>query len=460
MKKNQSIFIAALLGGFVSIFGYQFVKETFFNDEKEVSAVKPVFQQAKLVNNLESYVAEKTDFTQAAEKTLNAVVHVKNTSIQTLRDPFAEYFYGRRGSGRKYEQVGTGSGVLISSDGYIITNNHVIDEATEIEVTLNNKKKYTAKLIGQDQNNDIALLKIDGEAFEYISFANSDAVKVGEWVLAVGNPYNLTSTVTAGIVSAKGRDLEGNANIESFIQTDAAVNPGNSGGALVNTRGELIGINTAISSKTGAFVGYSFAVPSNIAKKVIEDIMEYGNVQKALIGIQYDASKEDEPGVYIAEVTEGGGALKAGLKKGDVIVELNSVKIKNFSDLKGQLNAKRPGDEVLVVVERAGKKINKTVKLTAKKDLKINLLGVSVEALSAAEAKKNKLKKGVKISAIQNTELKDLGVKKGYVLLEINGEKVETVEQVENKLQNIDRYGYLKLGLLNFEGEKENFIFR
>ena len=213
-------------------------------------------------------------------------MHVKNTAIKTQSDPWAELFYGRGSGTRKYEQVGTGSGVIISEDGFIVTNNHVIDGASDLEVTLNNQKKYKAKLIGTDPENDIALLKIDADMkLPYIPFANSDALKIGEWVLAVGNPYNLTSTVTAGIVSAKGRDLKGNGNItDSFIQTDAAVNPGNSGGALVNTRGELVGINTAITSKTGSFVGYSFAVPSNIAKKVIEDLMEFGKSTTVCVG--------------------------------------------------------------------------------------------------------------------------------------------------------------------------------
>jgi Do/DeqQ family serine protease len=400
--------------------------------------------------------AEKTDFVEAADKSLNAVVHVKNTSIKTTSDPFSELFYGRS-NGRKYEQVGTGSGVLISTDGYIITNNHVIDNASEIEITLNNKKMYKAKLIGADPSNDIALLKIDGVDFETIPFGNSDNIKVGEWVLAVGNPYNLTSTVTAGIVSAKGRDLEGNNNIESFIQTDAAVNPGNSGGALVNARGELIGINTAISSKTGAFVGYSFAVPSNIAKKVIEDLMEYGNVQKAVIGIQYEPGKNDLEGVKIVAVTEDGGAEKAGLQEGDVIVKIEDVKITKFSDLKGQLNAKRPGDKINVTVLRDDEFLLKVVELSENKILKVNRLGFSVKKLSSKEAKKLDIKNGVKIVNIQRRDLESL---EGFVLVEINGKKIKTVDEAERLLSAKSQYGNLKLGIVNKEGEKENYIFR
>jgi len=273
-----------MIGGILTLGGYKlFIEQPNVIIKEQIS--KPATIQTNYLEKVNSI--ENTDFTVAAEKTLNTVVHVKNTSYKTVRDPYREFFYGQSNGSKQYSQVGTGSGVIISSDGYIVTNNHVIKGASEIEVTMNNKKVLKAELIGSDPINDIALLKIDVEDLPYITFGNSDGLKIGEWVLAVGNPYNLTSTVTAGIISAKGRDLRGNGNItDSFIQTDAAVNPGNSGGALVNTRGELVGINTAISSRTGSFIGYSFAVPSNIAKKVIEDIMEFGNVQKAILGVR------------------------------------------------------------------------------------------------------------------------------------------------------------------------------
>ena len=461
MKKSLNLVFVAFLGGAISLGGYKLFLEknrevTEFSKQKQEDSIIPVTNNFTYANTI---AAEKTDFVDAADKSLNAVVHVKNTSVKNVRDPFAELFYGRS-EGRKYEQVGTGSGVLISSDGYIITNNHVIDNATDIEITLNNKKVYKAKLIGADPSNDIALVKIDGETFDYIPFGNSDNIKVGEWVLAVGNPYNLTSTVTAGIVSAKGRDLEGNSNIESFIQTDAAVNPGNSGGALVNTRGELIGINTAISSKTGAFVGYSFAVPSNIAKKVIEDLMEYGNVKKVLIGIQYDPTKDDLEGVKITALTKGGGAKKAGLKEGDVIVKINNVKITKFSDLKGQLNAKRPGDKIQVTVLRDGDSVVKTVELSENKVLRVNSFGFSLEPLDSNTSKKLNSKKGLKITNIQNEELLALGVEEGSVLVEVNGETISTVDQAERMLDDKNSRGYLKLGIVNSNGEKENYIFR
>ena len=283
MKKFFGLLGMSVLGGVLTLAGYK----AFFNDtviiEREIPQKTQTVQASytPAFNSKTNLDLASVDFTVAAEKSLNSVVHVKNTAIRTQSNPL-DILFGNGNGARKFEQVGTGSGVIISSDGYIVTNNHVIKDANEIEITLNNKKKYKAELIGADKSNDIALLKIDADIdLPYVPFADSNNVKVEEWVLAVGNPYNLTSTVTAGIVSAKGRDLEGNGNIESFIQTDAAVNPGNSGGALVNARGELVGINTAISSKTGSFVGYSFAVPSNIAKKVVDDLLEFGAVQEA-----------------------------------------------------------------------------------------------------------------------------------------------------------------------------------
>ena len=461
MKDTFKLVFVAVVGGVVSLSAYNLLSEktTFFKNNGMYANEESFLPIQANYHPVSSYAAENTNFVDAAEKSLNAVVHVKNTSVKNVRDPFAELFYGRT-DGRKLQQVGTGSGVLISPDGYIITNNHVVAEATDIEITLNNKKMYKAKLIATDPSNDIALIKIDGKDMPYIPFGNSDNLKVGEWVLAVGNPYNLTSTVTAGIVSAKGRDLEGNSNIESFIQTDAAVNPGNSGGALVNTAGELIGINTAISSQTGAFVGYSFAVPSNIAKKVVEDLMEFGNVQKALIGIQYDPSKDDLEGVKVTAVTKGSGAEKAGLKENDVIVKINDVKITKFSDLKGQLNAKRPGDKINVTFLRDEKQITKSVVLTESKVVAVNKLGFSLEELSDQDTKKFKVDKGLRMVNIQNEELLSLGVKEGFVLAEINGKQISSVKEAEHLLNDRSEKGFLKLGIVNFSGEKENYIFR
>lgn len=413
--------------------------------------------------------AENTDFTVAAEKTLNAVVHVKNTMYKTIKDPFAEFFYGQEYGTRQYSQIGTGSGVIIAADGYIVTNNHVIKNATDIEVTLNNKKVYKAKLIGADPTNDIALLKIDTKNLPYITLGDSDNVKVGEWVLAVGNPYNLTSTVTAGIISAKGRDLDGTSNIDSFLQTDAAVNSGNSGGALVNIHGELIGINTAISSMTGSFIGYSFAIPSNIAKKVIEDLMEFGNVQRAILGVngvELDnelADKlniENTSGFYISNVVENSGAQKAGLKTNDVIVKLDNVKIATFADLNGYISTKRPNDVVDVSFLRNGKMQQVNVKLIKYETTKVSALGLSLENLTSSELKKLNITNGVRITEITNKELANYGVKKGYVITSIDNNKVYTIDDVNNRIANKTSGEVMRIEMRNLKGEQERYIFR
>lgn len=467
MKKIVSIVLISALGGALTLGAYKLFFEHPMVIENvvksEPSAVETSFTETVVPS------IENTDFTIAAEKTLNAVVHVKNTAIKTYRDPFAEFFYGQGSGNRQYSQVGTGSGVIISKDGYIITNNHVIKDASEIEVTLNNKKVYKAELIGTDSVNDIALLKIDATDLPYIVFGDSNAIKIGEWVLAVGNPYNLTSTVTAGIISAKGRDLDGNNGVDSFIQTDAAVNPGNSGGALVNTRGELIGINTAITSRTGSFIGYSFAVPSNIAKKVVEDIMEYGTVQKAILGVkgaELDSRVADNfnldktEGFIISEVTKNSGAEKAGLKENDVIVGMDNVKISSFSDLAGFLRTKRPDDEVVVKFYRDGKEKSVLVKLSKNEMSTISTLGLELRNLSSSELKKLKLENGVEITNITNEELLYYGVEKGYIITAVNNKKVYDVDDVTAMIEAKGAGEVLRIEIVNLKGETERYIFR
>ena len=391
--------------------------------------------------------------TIAAEKTVNAVVHVKNTAVRSGVNSFADLF---RGGPREYKQVGTGSGVIISSDGYIVTNNHVIDGASSIEITLNSRKKYEAELVGTDSKNDIALLKIDtDEQLPYIPFSDSDNVKIGEWVLAVGNPYNLTSTVTAGIVSAKGRDLQGNRDTESFIQTDAAVNPGNSGGALVNTRGELVGINTAITSRTGSFIGYSFAVPSNITKKVIDDILEFGKVQEAVLGINLPLKEKDIDGVEIAGLPDDSGAKKAGLKVGDIITKINNVKISKFSELSGQLKAKRPGEFVDVTVKRDGESLTKKVKLSKRKDRYISrAFQIEFADLTKQDKKKRKVSSGVKIIEEAYTS-KESETLVGYIITKVNGKEVNKASEVSELLDNLARRrSRVKVEMISPDGEK------
>jgi len=465
MKKFFGLIGIAVLGGVLTLGGYKML----FNDTVIVERVVPEKMQTVKTNfnptinrNSTAIAAAAIDFTLAAEKSLNAVVHVKNTAIKTQSNPLAELFYGNGSGTRKFEQVGTGSGVIISSDGYIITNNHVIDNANEIEITLNNKKKYKAELIGTDKDNDIALLKIEAELdLPYVAFADSDAIKVGEWVLAVGNPYNLTSTVTAGIVSAKGRDLEGNSAIDSFIQTDAAVNPGNSGGALVNTRGELVGINTAISSKTGSFVGYSFAVPSNIAKKIVDDLLEYGAVQEAVIGIRFSPVDNDKiAGVRIVGVEKGQGAANAGLQKEDVIVKVNNVKITKFSELRGQLTAKRPGEFVNITVDREGELLTKSVKLGKKvKRFISKTFNWELKDVSKEELKKKRIKYGVKIINTGESESKDS--LKNFIITKINDQEIKTAEEAVKVLDNLAQSRYsIVIELINADGEKERLRFR
>jgi len=467
MKKIISLILISALGGAITLGTY-----VLFFENSHVKIDKIEHAGLKTVNtnytSRMSASAENTDFTIAAEKTLNAVVHVKNTMYKTIQDPFAEFFYGQGNGTRHYSQIGMGSGVIIAADGYIVTNNHVINDATDIEVTLNNKKIYKAKLIGADPTSDIALLKIDAHDLSYITLGDSDTVKVGEWVLAVGNPYNLTSTVTAGIISAKGRDLEGNSSIDSFLQTDAAVNPGNSGGALVNTRGELIGINTAISSMTGSFVGYSFAVPSNIAKKVIEDLMEFGNVQKAILGINGvelnseladKLNIENTNGFYISNVIENSGAQKSGLKTNDVIVKLDNVKIASFADLSGFISTKRPNDVINVSFLRNGKLQDVNVTLIKQEVAKISALSLDLENLSKEELKKLNISNGVRITDITNKELLYYGVKKGYVITSINNNKVYSIDDVSNMIANKSSNEVLRIEMVNLKGEQEHYIF-
>lgn len=460
MKKIFGTLGVAILGGIITLGGYKYFIETPQIASEKI--VEPTLEMVKanykpaIINS----ASAPTDFTMAAEKTVNTVVHVKNTAIREVQNPF-DYFFGGRSGTTKRQQVGTGSGVIISSDGYIITNNHVIDGATELEITLNNRKKYKAELIGADKKNDIALLKIEADdALPYIPFSNSDNVKIGEWVLAVGNPYNLKSTVTAGIVSAKGRDLDGNGNIDSFIQTDAAVNPGNSGGALVNTRGELVGINTAITSKTGSFIGYSFAVPSNIAKKIIDDLLEYGDVQEALIGISFAQADNDIEGVKIASLEEDGGAKKAGLETGDIIKRINDVKITKFSDLKGQLSAKRPGDKIVVLVDRNGEDIEKLVTLGKKNFVEVRELGLVLKDVPEKELKKYNLKSGVKITQNANRYLQAYGVESGYIIIKINKVPVTDILDAKRKLITAARSSSpLFLEVINLKGERERYAF-
>jgi serine protease Do len=463
MKQTVRLFMVALFAGAITLGGYKYFIEsetlTLTSQESSPSFIPTNFSNE--INNVD------VDFTVAAEKTIHAVVHVKNRTFSKQPTNIMEYF---NGGGRTREIVGSGSGVIISPDGYIITNNHVIAKATELEVTLNNNKTYAAELIGADPKTDIALIKIDSEEeLSYVPFGDSNALKIGEWVLAVGNPFNLTSTVTAGIVSAKARDLnEFDGNPQSFIQTDAAVNRGNSGGALVNIKGELIGINTAITSETGSYVGYSFAVPSNNARKVIEDIMEFGDVQQGILGIrgsnlnsksaiQYGV--EQTQGVYVAGIEKGSGADIGGIKERDIINQIDGYHVTKFSDLTGYIGSKRPGEVVEVTVVRNGREKVIPVTLVKLETYEIDYLGLEVKNASAADLRERDAKYGVIVTKAMNRDIAQYNLD-GVLITEINDTKVSSIDDVKNIMSRRDFNAPIKMTFKKQNGELNTFIFR
>lgn len=424
----------------------------------------------------EAVPAQPVDLTYAAEKSLPSVVHIlstKNSKVQTVEvenDPFSDFFsdpfgfFGnpqgnggkQRRSVRTPKQQGSGSGVIISADGYIVTNNHVVADADELTVTLNDNKEYSARIIGTDKASDLALIKIDGKNLPAITIANSDDIKVGEWVLAVGNPFNLTNTVTAGIVSAKARSLYQNG-VESFIQTDAAINPGNSGGALVNTRGELIGINAMLYSQTGSFSGYGFAIPTSIMNKVVADLKQYGTVQRALIGIQgqdvknYVDAKKDKgedidlgtmEGIYVAKVTEESAAEEAGMKEGDVITAIDGKPVNKMAELQEVLAKKRPGDKVSVTYLRDKKKATKTVTLKNEKGntqvvkkADLDVLGGNFRAITNAQKEQLNIGYGLEVLKVNSGRLKTAGITKGFIIQRVNDNAVKTIDDLQNAVK-------------------------
>jgi len=455
MKKLISLLLMAVLGGLFSLTIYK----SFLEEDRKVVYQWPDTPQSQYQSpvpiqktaNYTNAAAEGIDFTQAAERTVNGVVHVSN--VRVGRKPISSYqeFINGNRSSQEYT-AGAGSGVIITPDGFIITNNHVIEGATKLEVKLNDNRTYEAEIIGTDSNADIALLKVNtDEELPYIPFGDSDAIQVGEWALAVGNPFNLTSTVTAGIISAKARDLnDKDRQYQSFIQTDAAINPGNSGGALVNTRGELIGINTAITSFTGSYVGYAFAVPSNNARKIVEDIMEFGSVQKGVLGVEGNVIspenkkripqevKETE-GFYVNGLTYGGGAEKSGIKQGDIIKSVDDIKISKFSDLTGYLDSKSPNDIVQVKVKRDGRERIIPVTLVKSLTVRIQKLGIEVKNASPDELKINNAENGVVISNLLTPQLAQrYGGLLGRVITEIDDRKIYSTEDVQDILSKKD----------------------
>lgn len=423
--------------------------------------------------------ADGVNFSDAAEKTVNTVVHIqaeivtRGNSYYDFFGPLFEQLYGGRMQVPDNVSVGFGSGVVISPDGYIVTNNHVVENARKIVVTFNDKHKREATIIGTDPTTDIALIKVEASDLEYLTFGDSDKVRVGEWVLAVGNPFNLTSTVTAGIVSAKARNINilGEGTIESFIQTDAAVNPGNSGGALVNTNGDLIGINAAIASRTGSFVGYSFAIPSNIAKKVVEDFLLYGSLQRAYLGISMAEITEELAeqknldmlsGVYVADVVEDGAAHKAGIKKDDIILSINDITVDTRAQLTGAIGQYRPGDKVVVKVMRDGKEHDFNVTLAnmhgtesivkGGESFYNEKLGIVVEPLS--QELKNTIKKnyGLRVVEVRDGVFKRQGLNKNYIILTVNNQKVSNEQELNAAMSN-SRNGKIRIEMTDPAGE-------
>ncbi|EPR70659.1 HtrA protease/chaperone protein [Winogradskyella psychrotolerans RS-3] len=470
MKKIITLVFVSALGGLLTLGGYKlFVENETQSVAVEQSSEFPMFVPASnTVNTLNNTTTLAPNFVEAADKSIHSVVHVKNTAIVNAPTNMRDYFYGRSS---QRAQIGTGSGVIISPTGYIVTNNHVIKNANEISITLNNNKSYMAELIGTDETTDIALLKIEAnEDLPFMAFGDSDNAKIGEWVLAVGNPFNLNSTVTAGIISAKSRDLSGQ-NMQSFIQTDAAVNPGNSGGALVNTNGDLIGINTAISSQTGSYIGYSFAVPSNIARKIVNDIMEYGNVQNGILGVtggalNSRAAKElgvnSTEGFYVSEVQEDTGAEKAGIQSGDIIKKIDNVEINKFSDLTGYLKTKSPDDVVNVTLLRDGDEATLPVTLLKPAIYTLPTIGL-IKNASEKELKRNKTEYGVKINKLDEnykSSWNKNGVEEGSIITKINGKKLYSIDDAQDAIKIRAVNEPLQIEVINKEGEKMVYHFR
>ena len=467
-------FVSGLTGAFAfsAINHAMEQKSDFMTDKTLVSkADEHVDQNIMQLSNAHVTPNQPVDLTQAAEMGCAAVVYIKVTmggQTQTIeyRDPFEDFFgdfFGRgNGGGTQRRQVQTpkrqasGSGVIISPDGYIVTNNHVVENANDITITLNDNREFSARVVGLDADTDLALLKIDGEDFPTLVIGDSEAVKVGEWVLAVGNPFNLTSTVTAGIVSAKARNLGAKrSGIESFIQTDAAINQGNSGGALINARGELIGINAMLYSQTGSYSGYGFAIPTTIVKKVVSDLKAYGTVQRALLGVSgmtlhdyIDAQKDKDDkykadfgtndGVYIAEVTEDGAAKGAGIKEGDVIVSVDGKKITKMSELQEATTNYSPGDKAQIGLIRDKK--NMTVTITFRnakgttavvKTTNIDTLGAEFKELSENQKKSLNLTNGVQVNSIKDGKLADAGMPKDFIIRKCNGQTIKSVKDLE-----------------------------
>jgi Do/DeqQ family serine protease len=459
IKKIGTGLIIAATGGMIAL-GADRLTENNSSEYRGSNNQTPAY----LTSNPEYTPMTLPDFTVAAENTIHAVVHI-TTEYDNKRSSVYDYFFdfkdffGDQGTNPE-PLIASGSGVIISPDGYIVTNNHVVTESNKITVTLNNKKTYDAKIVGTDPSTDLAVIKIDATQLPFMTFGNSDDLKIGEWVLAVGNPFNLTSTVTAGIVSAKARNINilgtpDGSSIESFIQTDAAVNRGNSGGALVNTRGELIGINAAIASGTGYYAGYSFAIPSNIVRKVAADLRDFGTVQRAFIGVSIKeldselakgAGISDLTGVYVADVTDNGAARQAGLKSGDVILKVGDVAVNSPSELLEIIGQHNPGDKVDLLVRRNNKDMTFNVvlknregstSLTKREEFNAqSSLGASFKQVPEKLKQDLGIDNGLQIVGLSNGKLRDAGIREGFIITQIDGQPIKTEADLASALSN------------------------
>jgi len=474
MKKIQKFsltFILVVAGALIALFVY-----TRFLDKPQVVTITEA-QPVRMATFPGDAQGELPDLTFAAENSVHAVVHIMTQSVRggwSSGNPLLDFF------GYRYYQEpqiaqGFGSGVILSADGYIVTNNHVIENAQKIRVVLNDKREFDARLVGTDPTTDVALLRIDAENLPFLKYGDSGSLKLGEWVLAVGNPFNLTSTVTAGIVSAMARNLginDDQLSIESFVQTDAAVNPGNSGGALVNQRGELVGINTVIASRTGSYVGYSFAIPVSIVKKVVSDLKEFGEVQRALLGVtigdvtaeiaeEYKLEKIE--GVFVGSVTENGAAKEAGIKAGDVIINVAGKKVNSGAELQEKISQFRPGDDVTIVLKRNNSEKQFTVTLRNKhgdtqivRD-NITVLGAQFDTVNEREKERLDIPYGIKINKLNRGKLKDAGLEEGFIITNVNKKPIYEVNDFKREIGNA-RGGILVEGIYP-NGETAYFVF-
>ena len=474
-RNLASFLFASVLGGIIAVFVYvQVVKSDRENFFHEVATSDPNHHLASYSTaNIRD--VSYPDLTFAAEKAVHCVVHVKVKSMVDTYANFWDYIYGRRQ--QVPQEAFVGSGVIVSADGYIVTNNHVINRSDEIEVALNDRRMYTAKLIGTDPETDLALLKIDETDLPFLIFGDSEALRVGEWVLAVGNPFNLTSTVTAGIVSAKARHLgftesRSKISIESFIQTDAAVNPGNSGGALVNTLGELIGINSVIYTRTGDFSGYSFAIPTSIVQKVIGDLKEFGLVQRALLDVDFkgvdDKSTKENEELTIVNVTENGGAAASGIKVGDVVTAINNVNVNSFAEFQEQISKYRPNDQVNITVIRDKKTQHFVVTLRniegttqiLRRDASGYHLGAIFEGISQKEKNDLGIKSGVRVKEIaQDSQLRSVGIRNGFIIFAVNDKPVNSASDIQRIVDTIENRGRILFNCINTKGEVSYYVF-